>query len=102
MDGFLRLPWEIGLSFTLAVGSVRAEPVGEESTNIHVGVRTGYGFPLGGIRGASTEEVRGTTVTSNELALSDFYTGMIPIWLDAGYFVTNELMFGLYGQYGIG
>jgi len=68
---------------------------------IHLGVRLGYGIPLGKINGESSTTVGGITVTSEGTKLNDVYSGMIPIWLDLGYFVTPNIMVGLYGHYGI-
>ena len=64
--------------------------------NVHLGLRLGYGIPLGNAAGAS--DVPG----DQDAKLSDTYSGMIPIWLDLGYFVTPNIMLGLYGHYGIG
>ena len=55
------------------------------------------------IREAGSATLPGGTGSTSwkDTKLSDAYSGMIPSWLDAGYFVTKELMVGLSGQYGI-
>jgi outer membrane protein W len=73
-----------------AVSTDSAEP-----GKVHLGLRLGYGIPLGNAAGAS--DVPG----DQDSKLSDVYSGMIPIWLDVGYFVTPNIMIGLYGHYGI-
>ncbi len=55
---------------------------------IRLGLRLGYGIPLGS--------------SSDGVDLSETYSGMLPIWVDAGYMVTPNIMVGLYFQYGIG
>lgn len=52
---------------------------------IFVGLRLGYGLPMGD--------------AAKDSKLSDTFKGMIPIWLDLGYMVTQNVMVGLYGQY---
>src|SRR5262245_53684103 len=102
----------IGVTLTFAATSALAQ---EESAGasaavstddaggkFHIGVRTGYGIPLGNAQGGGTETVGGVTVTTEERPLNDVYSGMIPIWLDLGYFVTPNIMVGVYGHYGIG
>jgi hypothetical protein len=58
-----------------------------DTRKIRLGLRLGYGLPLGDVvSGAS---------------LSDVYSGMIPIRVDAGYMVTPEILLGVYFQYAI-
>ncbi len=54
---------------------------------IKLGMRLGYALPLGN--------------SSKDWKMSRTFTGMIPIWIDAGYMVTANIMLGIYGQYGI-
>ncbi|MEZ4225867.1 MAG: hypothetical protein R3B13_33275 [Polyangiaceae bacterium] len=54
---------------------------------IKIGLRLGYGLPLGD--------------AIKDSKMSDGVSGMIPIWLDLGYMVTPNIMVGLYAQYGI-
>ena len=99
-----RFPWEIGVTFALVTSSVHAEPVTDEGGNVHLGVRAGYGIPFGMIREAGSATLPGGAGRTSwkDTKLSDPYSGMVPIWLDAGYFVTKAIMVGLYGHYGIG
>jgi hypothetical protein len=62
-------------------------------TGIEVGLRSGYAIPLGNSTGAPS----GQTAPS----LSDSISGMIPIWVDAGYRLNPNMMIGAYFQYGI-
>lgn len=59
-------------------------------TGVEVGLRTGYAIPLGDAAG-------GNPSTS----LSNVYSGMIPIWVDAGYRLNPNMMVGAFFQYGI-
>ncbi len=54
---------------------------------IKIGLRVGYGLPMGEF--------------AKDSKMSDFVSGMIPIWLDLGYMVTPNIMVGLYANYGI-
>lgn len=67
--------------------SASAEGVPDAGGKIKVGLRVGYGLPMG--------------ETSKDNKLKDSVSGMIPIWLDLGYMVTPNIMVGLYAQYGI-
>ncbi|HEY3252499.1 MAG TPA: hypothetical protein VGJ91_01075 [Polyangiaceae bacterium] len=53
---------------------------------IRLGLRLGYAFALGNL-------------DKND-KMSDGTKGQIPIWIDAGYMVTPNILVGLYGQYG--
>jgi hypothetical protein len=59
-------------------------------TGVEVGLRAGYGIPLGDAAG-------GNPSTS----LSNVFSGMIPIQIDAGYRFTPNMMVGAFFQYGI-
>lgn len=67
--------------------SASAEGVPDAGGKIKVGLRLGYGIPMG-------DSVK-------DSKMSDGVSGMIPIWLDLGYMVTPNIMVGLYAQYGI-
>jgi hypothetical protein len=59
---------------------------------LELGLRTGYALPLGNSVGAFP----GGTASS----LSDLVTGVLPIWIDAGYRFPHVYV-GAYFQYGI-
>jgi len=75
---------------------------------VALGVRTGYGIPLGSTAGRTSSSASGagaqaaTTNTSSAPALSDTISGQVPIWLDLGYRVNAHLYLGLFGSYGFG
>jgi outer membrane protein W len=52
-----------------------------------IGLRLGYALPMG-------------SAAKND-KMSDNASGMIPIWLDLGYMISPNIMFGAYGQYGL-
>jgi outer membrane protein W len=85
----------VGMTVALATSSALAQ---EEGGKIHLGARLGYGIPMGKVTGDITTPLG----TAEGVKLSDAYSGMIPIWLDLGYFVTPQIMVGVYGHYGIG
>lgn len=62
-----------------------AQDVGKES-GVQLGLRTGYGIPMGNAQ--------------KDAPLSDAYSGMIPIWLDAGYRFNPNIYAGAMFQYG--
>jgi hypothetical protein len=53
---------------------------------VSVGVRTGWSLPIGALE-------KGDSMRSN-------FTGMVPIWLDAGYRLSKHLYLGAYFQWG--
>jgi hypothetical protein len=59
---------------------------GYADKKIRLGLRLGYALPMGN---ADEGDKLGDTVS-----------GQIPIWIDAGYMVTPNILVGLYGQYG--
>jgi hypothetical protein len=89
----------LGLSAWLGLGgaSARAEqvegrepaaaPAADTGGTLEIGLRLGYGVPLG------------KTSDADDAELSKVYGGKIPIWLDAGALLTRNIMVGLYGQY---
>lgn len=70
-----------------AAGSAEASGPPDTGGKIKLGLRIGYGLPMG-------ESAKGSN-------LNDTVSGMIPIWLDLGYMVTPNIMVGLYAQYGL-
>lgn len=74
----------------LAGNTARADAT---PTGIEVGLRAGYAIPLGDAAGAPS----GGQSTS----LSNVYSGMIPIQIDAGYRLNPNMMVGAFFQYGI-
>ncbi len=61
------------------------------SGGFELGLRTGFGFPMGQI-----QELR----TGERSPLGDGIHGQIPIWLDLGWRITPRWMVGVYGSYG--
>lgn len=60
-------------------------------SGIELGLRTGYAIPLGSIAGGGNAN------------LGDLLSGVIPVWIDAGYRLASPNLFlGAYFQYGIG
>jgi hypothetical protein len=60
-------------------------------TGVELGLRSGYAIPLGNAVGGNGNN-----------ALSNTVSGVVPIWIDAGYRLNPSLMIGAYFQYGIG
>lgn len=60
-----------------------------------LGARTGFTFPIGNAAG-------GDSNGAGLVALSDLFSGLIPLWLDAGYRFTPHIYLGAYFQYGHG
>jgi len=65
-------------------------PARAQDSGFEGGVRTGYGVPLG----------KATDNAGDDM--SNGITGIIPIWVDAGYRIDQSLFIGAYFQYGIG
>jgi outer membrane protein W len=65
-------------------------PAGDaRDSKLYLGLRLGYGFPLGRASGDPDAE------------LDRHYSSKLPIWLDAGYRFSPKFLVGLYGQYAI-
>ena len=80
-----------GLLVLSATGSAFAQ-----DGKFKLGLRLGYAVPAGKIDGDQTAG----TVTVPGVKLGDETSGQVPIWIDAGYMVTPNVLVGLYGQYG--
>jgi len=83
-------------------GAARAEPERAEAepaeARLHLGLRTGFGLPLGRYAAVRTvASFRNTDVN----ALADDTYGAIPIWLDVGYRWSARWMFGAYAMAGL-
>lgn len=70
-----------------------------QDKKIQLSLRTGYMIPMGAIQGSKTTTVAGVSFSQPESKLGDNVSGGIPLWLDAGYFVTPNILVGLYAQY---
>ncbi len=91
-------PIALGLALVVFPTPTRAAPPPTPSqatpearptpARIRLGIRLGYGAPLGAY--------------DQNFDLSDSVTGQIPIGVDVGYMVSRHILLGLYGQYGIG
>lgn len=77
----------VALAFASTAGSARAD--GGSGSAVQLGLRTGYALPLGSLAGGTNGD------------LSNFVTGMVPIWLDAGYRLNPNLYIGADFMYGI-
>jgi hypothetical protein len=76
----------------LAVGLMVASSAMAETTptGLELGLRTGYALPLGSAIGGSG---------NNDL--SNAFSGVVPIWIDAGYRITPSFYVGGFFQYGV-
>lgn len=64
--------------------------------SFQLSLRTGYALPFGYSNGTGTSG----NVRSYETKMSDAFSGGVPIWIDAGYMVTQGLLLGVYFEYG--
>ena len=79
-------------------GAARGAESGSEASGLHLGLRTGFGVPLGRYADVRTQaSVRDTDVNS----LGDDTYGVIPLWVDAGYRLDPHFMVGGYFMYGV-
>lgn len=93
------LPKLAALSLALSSSAALAADDFEDSSTskgpgFAVGLRAGYGLPLGNAVGAEEGE------DANKL--SDAVSGVIPLQLDVGYFINSHLYLGGAFQYGFG
>jgi hypothetical protein len=93
--------WCIGLGSVSFVGSARADVEGdpqavtgtphpESWARLELGLRTGYGIPIGKAFGNAAAD------------LNELVSGQGPIWVDVGARVNGHVTFGLYYSYGFG
>jgi hypothetical protein len=75
-----------GVVATLSV----AAPAAAQDSGFEVGLRTGYGVPLGEAVDGASEDI------------NNMIAGVVPLWLDLGYRVTPNVFIGGYFQYGFG
>ena len=68
--------------------------------HFQIGVRTGYSVFAGKIYDPSSICFAGQCFSNDIFGTSHVVSGQVPLWLDAGYQITPNLMLGLYGQYG--
>jgi hypothetical protein len=66
-----------------------AHAADDTPSGVELGLRIGYALPVGSI------ELGGP-------ALHDIFSGVLPIWIDAGYRLSPHWLFGAYFQYGVG
>lgn len=79
----------LGLLVSLCMmGTFMASSAAAQNGGFEGGLRTGYAVALG--------------ETSDNNDLDDLVSGVIPIWVDAGYRMDESLFFGGYFQYGFG
>jgi outer membrane protein W len=84
----------LGLGLAVTLTSVGGAALAQEPTSggaIELGARLGFGLPFG-------SEGRTATDTTND-KLSDSVSGIIPLWIDAGYRFNPNLYVGLFFQY---
>jgi hypothetical protein len=86
----------------LSLGSSRsaraADAPGDLSGRVHLAFRTGYGLPFG--KYADTRTIDSFTVDDVN-AISDDTYGVVPLWIDAGYWLSDSLLLGAYFMYGL-
>jgi hypothetical protein len=86
----------------LGLGTALALPLNvaaqEREGHLRVGLRTGYGLPLG-----HYAEVRTLAGFRDESvnAISDDTYGVVPLWLDLGYWISSRLAVGGYFVFGL-
>ena len=88
------VPIALGSITLLASISASALPPDKK---VVLGLRSGYALPFGDALSAGGS---GIVQFKQDVHMKDLTSGMIPIWVDAGYMVTPEIMVGAYFQYG--
>ncbi|NMO20320.1 outer membrane beta-barrel protein [Pyxidicoccus fallax] len=92
-DGAFRLTQDDGYGDDYK-DSDSGDSVGEaKGAGFSLGLRAGYGVPFGKASGEGTDD---------GAELSDLVSGVIPLQVDAGYFINSNLYLGGFFQYGIG
>ena len=97
----IRASFSVGLAIgmvCLASAASAQTPAGKPD-GLALGLRLGYALPMGKVA-EPTPSAMNTSASGGDL--SDAVTGMIPIWIDAGYRVNPNLFIGGFFQYGFG
>ena len=94
------MKYRLVLTGMVLAGAMSTTALAAEDTGFDLGLRLGYGIPLGSLADAAIT-VAGTNFTVNS-ELNDVISGQVPIWIDAGYRFTPNFMAGIYFQYGFG
>jgi hypothetical protein len=88
----------VGLAATPALAADAEPPAPVRiGGRLHLALRTGFGLPLGNY--ASVQALAG--VRDDDNAIGDDTHGVIPIWFDAGYRLSDRLLLGAYFMFGI-
>jgi len=85
------------LAGTAAADETGASAPSRASRRLHLALRTGFGLPLGEY--ADVQALAGSRDDDN--AIGDDTYGVIPIWFDAGYRLTDKLLLGGYFMFGL-
>lgn len=74
-----------------AAGTAEAQAPAKSESGFTMGLRLGYGVPMGDVG-------QGTIL----LKMSDTFGGNVPIWVDLGYRIDRSMFIGAYLQYAFG
>jgi hypothetical protein len=85
---------------TLVASTVAYAEAPEDPAGLIVGLRTGYGIPLGDLIGKTAVTAPNTSTSGSPL--SDTISGQIPIWVDLGYRFGRRFELGAFFIYGFG
>jgi hypothetical protein len=89
----------LALSLVTLAPAVLAQTPPGKPDGFAFGVRTGYALPMGRIGKIATNDPN--TAPTND-SLPDLVSGMVPIWVDAGYRINPNLYVGGFFQFGFG
>lgn len=78
--------------------ALAAEAPDDPSGRVHLAFRTGYGLPFGKYAEARS---LGSFTDDDVNAISDDTYGVVPLWIDAGYWLTSNVLLGAYFMYGL-
>jgi hypothetical protein len=85
-------------SSTVASSARAAEASTDPSGRVHLAFRTGYGLPFGKYADARTIA---TFRVDDVNAISNDTYGVVPLWIDAGYWLSSNFLIGAYFMYGL-
>jgi outer membrane protein W len=71
-----------------------------QERKFQLALRSGYSMPMGSAVGSGTVTVLGFPATIDTVKMGDNFSYRVPLWIDAGYMVTPNVMLGVYFQYG--
>jgi outer membrane protein W len=72
-----------------------------QERKFQLALRTGYSLPMGSVASSGSVSYMGYRIPiPSDMKMTDYVSYRVPLWIDAGYMVTPNILLGIYFQYG--